>query len=186
MSSADRLYDPRGVNTGNFRVLDSVKADLDDETLRQLQQRVHGALKDFPELDGTTVTVAKMDPDKGYYAWADWINDIIHVPTYELCPWITIYHELGHLAIRVLNDRGEDVPITSEEFCSIFSVARMPADRIDRSRIAYLGYPSIPREEWPETCQRALDYRENNHNYVQKCTEWLGTDVDEGGDHDGE
>jgi hypothetical protein len=32
---------------------------------------------------------------------------------------------------------------------------------------------TVPKDEWPEICQRALDYRDNHRNYIQKCTEWL-------------
>jgi len=37
-----------------------------------------------------------------------------------------------------------------------------------------LGEPTVPKEEWPEICERALEYRENNHDYIQQCKRWLG------------
>jgi len=50
----------------------------------------------------------------------------------------------------------------------------MPPTAIDESRIPYLGEPSAPAEEWPEICRRALRYREDHHQYIQQCKEWLG------------
>lgn len=176
---ADHLYDPVGPSLGSFRVLDSVGNDLEDAELAALKKRVQYALEAFPELNNTTVTVGKKPEDHSWYAEADWDNDIIFLPTHETCPCITIYHELGHLAIKKLDEHGVDVPVTSEEFCSIFSVARMPVEAIDRDHIAYLGNPEKPREEWPDICQRALEYRERKRNYIQKAREWLEVDSSE-------
>jgi len=173
---AAHLYDPVGPSLGSFRVLESVERDLDDANLKGMKKRVQYALKAFPELNNTTVTVGKKPEDHSWYAEADWDNDIIFLPTHEACPAITIYHELGHLAIKKLDERGEDVPVTSEEFCSIFSVARMPVEAIDSNHIAYLGNPGKPREQWPAICQRALEYREEKRNYIQKAQEWLEVD----------
>lgn len=177
--SASRLYDPPGPSLGSFRVLDVVEADLSERNLSGLKTRLTYALEHFPELNETTVTIAKKPEDHTWFAEADWVNDIVYLPTHTSCPYITICHELGHLAINVLDERGADVPPSSEEFCSIFSVARMPADRIDSHHISYLGNPQIPRDEWPATCQRALDYREEKRNYIQKCKEWLEVEDDE-------
>lgn len=173
-AAVDHLVNPPNGPRGSYRVLGSVERDLDTSELEALKRRVYHALGNFPELASRTVTVGKKPEDHAWYAEADWDNDIIFLPTHEPCPYITICHELGHLAIKILDDRGYDVPTSSEEFCSIFSVARMHHERIDRSHIAYLGEPTVPRAEWPRSCQQALRYREDNHNYIQQCKEWLG------------
>lgn len=173
MSAAKNLYEPTGPALSSYRVIESVETRLDDDELAALKNRLRNALKYFPELNETTVTVAWKPEDHSWYAEADWNNDLIFLPAHEPCPAITIFHELGHLAIHKLDEQDEDVPVTSEEFCSIFSVARMPVEAIDRDHIAYLGSPEKPREEWPDICQRALEYREDNRNYIQKCKEWL-------------
>lgn len=173
--AAEWLYGTTSRGLGAYRVIGSVERDLDEDELSNLKKRLGYALEHFPELNGRTVTVAKKPEDHSWYAEADLNNDIIHLPTHEPCPYITICHELSHLAIKRLDDRGRDVPPSSEEFCSIFGVARMPPDRIDRSRIAYLGYPDVPRQQWPTICRRALDYREQHRNYIQKAQEWLRT-----------
>jgi len=173
MSSAQHLYETSSIGMGNYRILDVVERELSSKQLQNTKDRLRYALKNFPELNGHTVTVGKKQENDTWYAEADWINDIIFLPTYEECPYITICHELSHLAIKKLEEQGEDVPYTSEEFCSIFAVSRMNPERIDSSRISYLGYPDVSRDKWPEICQQALDYREEHRNYIQKCKEWL-------------
>ena len=42
----------------------------------------------------------------------------------------------------------------------------MSPEVIDESRIPYLGKPSVPREEWPGICRRALEYREDHRDYI--------------------
>lgn len=174
MSSAEPLYDPSGIGIGSYRLLEVVEEQYSDEYLDDLRRRLQTALSDFPELNSRTVTVALADPDDGRFeARADWHNDLIFLPTDSYCSNLTLWHELAHLAINQLDERGADVPPTSEEFCSIFAVARMRPDQIDRDRIAYLGYPDEPPDRWPELCQRALEYREDHHNYIQQCKDWL-------------
>jgi hypothetical protein len=173
MSTAQDLYEPTGPRLASYRIIESLETRLAAAELAGLKQRLGAAVRYFPELNDTTVTVAWKPEDHSWYAEADWENDIIYLPAHEPCPAVTIFHELGHLTIYRLDERGADVPVTSEEFCSIFSVARMPPSAIDRDHIAYLGEPSVPREEWPEICQRALEYRTDNHDYIKQCTEWL-------------
>jgi hypothetical protein len=43
----------------------------------------------------------------------------------------------------------------------------------DGVEIPILGEPDVPKDEWPAICQDALEYRENNRNYIQQCKEWL-------------
>lgn len=172
-TKAADLYEPDGESVGSYRILGSVERDLTDDELEALKRRILYALQHFPELNGITVTVGKKPESHSWYAEADTDNNIILLPTHEECPMVTICHELAHLAIYALDERGVDVPRTSEEFTSIFATARMPAQQIDTDHIAYLGHPEVSSEEWPEICQRALEYREDNRNYIQKCKEWL-------------
>lgn len=172
--SADVPYIPKSVGQGSFRVLGSVERRLDADALEDLKRRVSTSLNLFPELDGRVVTVGWLPESEDAFARADWRNDQILLPTHDHCPTMTICHELAHLAIHIHKQRGDDVPVTSEEFCSIFAVARLREDMIDTDDIAYLGEPDVPRGEWSRICRRALAYRQHSHNYIQQCSEWLG------------
>lgn len=168
------------MGVGAYRVLESYAATVERETVDHIKLMMKGALTSFPELTGETVNVGGTPDTEFAYARAFVTNRIVCLPRYEdgRRPWWDLlYHELSHLAIEVLWERGEDVPHTSEEFCSIFSTARIPVHRIEWDYIDYLGEPSIPKEEWPEKCQMALNYRERNgpgSHYIKKCKEWLG------------
>jgi len=156
-----------------------VSAAADEEIVQDLRSKTARALQAFDELAGKTVTVGRLDPDEDALGRAWFWNLVTLYPVAEYTPMMTVYHELAHLAIHVQRTRGEDVPITSEEYCSIVAVARMPVEHIDRDRIAYLGYPDARREDWPAICERALAYRaENgaNSHYIQRCKEWLGVE----------
>lgn len=157
-----------------YRVLDTVDEAADSETAEWIRHTVGRAKQDFPELHGTVVTVGRIPDSDFAYARAFVTNNIIMLPADHRTPWDTVYHELGHLAIQHLAADGDDVPTTSEEFCSLFSVARMPVERIERSDIDYLGEPSVPKAEWPDICERALAYREEHHDYIQQAKRWLG------------
>lgn len=175
-AGASALYDPphMGAAPARYRLLESVEAAYADRA-DDLRTALYGALQHFPELSETTVTVALADPDDGrYHAKADVRNDLTFVPADGVSN-VTLYHELAHLAIASLDERGADVATTSEEFCSILAVARMPAASIDRESIPYLGTPDVPRADWPGICRCALEYREDHHAYVQQCRDWLGT-----------
>lgn len=161
----------------DIHLLDSVTGS--PAASRGLYERLETALEAFPELRDRTVTVGMVRPGKDYIrkrpvAHADPYNDLIHVRREEPTSNVTLYHELGHLAIYRLGWDGENVPTTSEEFCTIFSTARMPPAEIDSDRLPYLGEPSIQREGWPYACLQALRYRENNRDYIQHCSELLG------------
>lgn len=177
------------VGIGAFRVLETYDAAADhsddpryqnipegDPRRGDIRAKMSRALEDFPELAGKTVTVGRTDPDDDVGGRAWFYNLLVNIPPEELTTFMTVYHELAHLAIHVRDERGEDIPHTSEEFCSIFAVARMPPRLIDERRISYLGEPSAPMEEWPEICRRALAYREDNHDYIKQCEAWLGID----------
>jgi len=157
-----------------WRVFEHFGSQADEDVLESVKKRLPVALKDFPALAHETVNVGVLYENADASAQAFGYNRLICLPPDEHTTNVTLWHELGHVAIRVRHENGEDVAKTSEEFCSIFSVARMPATALDEDRIPYLGEPSVPKEQWPDICQRALEYRENNRDYIQQCKEWLG------------
>jgi hypothetical protein len=169
------------VPTASFRVLQSVAHRLTDEEVTDLKRRVGEALNHFPALAGQTVTVAcRRNPETEHNAWnpyasADAVNRLIRVPTHERTTNVTLYHELAHLAIEIEDEHGADVPTSSEEFCSLYAIARQPPDLIDEDRIPYLGQPDPPKARWPEIARRALEYREEHHAYIKQAREWYGT-----------
>lgn len=177
------VADPGAAAVGTYRILESVRERLDDETFDDLQRRLGMALTHFPELAGETVTVAcRRRPEGDESSWNPWaeaefVNRLIRVPTHERIDTDAIFHELAHLAIAIRDERGEPVPKTSERFCSIFAIARQPAHTIERDEIAYLGEPAVPPAEWPRICERALEYREEHgagSHYAVRAEEWLG------------
>lgn len=182
MASSNQESGSEWVPYGSFRVLETFDraADGPHEPLRQdVREKISRALKDFPELANETVTVGRLDEDSDAKGRAWFNNRLVFLPTDSTTSFVTMYHELAHLAIAVRNECGEDVPITSERYCSILSVSRMPTELIDEDRIPYLGEPEVPKREWPSICRRSLEYREDHHAYIKKCQEWLGI---EGGD----
>lgn len=164
------------IGFGAYRLLESFNAAAGEEIRDDVRKRFKVALQDFPELAHETVTIGQMERHMerdNVAACAGMRNRIVYLPTDRRTSFMTVYHELAHLAVHILDERGEDVPITSEEYCSIFAVSRMSEELIDRDTISYLGEPDAPREDWPGICQRALEYREDHRNYIQKCKEWL-------------
>jgi len=189
MSETDpEVFDPAALPPASYRVLRSVEKRLTDEEVTDLKSRLAAALDHFPALAGQTVTVAcRHNPDRekhsrwNPYASADPVNRLIRVPTHERTTNVTLFHELAHLAIEIEGERGQDVPTSSEEFCSLYAIARQPPALIDKVRIPYLGHPDQPKEEWPRLARKALEYRENHHAYIQKARQWLGTTGEDDG-----
>lgn len=186
--STERVNIPSGdddewvMGMGAFRILEAYASALNDDTLESLRRMMTGALTHFPELTGETVNVGQIPETDFSYARAFVKNRFICLPAYDPGHrpfWDIVYHELGHVAIEIRRERGEDVPHTSEEYCSIFAVSRMPVHRIERDNIDYLGTPTAEVDEWPIICQRALDYRQENgpgSHYIKRCREWLGVE----------
>lgn len=172
----------------SFRVLRSVEKRLSEFQLQSLKMRLGTALEHFPALGGQTVTVAcRREPDReehtrwNPYASADPVNRLIRVPTHDRTSNVTLFHELGHLAIHIEAERGQDHPTTSEEYCSLYSIARQPPELIDEDRIPYFGEPKVHRSKWPGIAEEAIEYRENHHAYIQQARKWYGlTEGDDG------
>ncbi|RDZ39390.1 hypothetical protein C5B91_20040 [Haloferax sp. Atlit-10N] len=173
MSETTTLIDAINHGTASWRVLEHFERQADTDVLASVKSRMPVALRDFPALSAETVNVGTLYENADAAAQAFGYNRLICLPPDEPTTNVTLWHELGHVAIRVCHEAGEDVAKTSEEFCSIYSVARMQPTHIDEDCVPYLGEPTVPRDEWPEICQRALEYRETNRNYIQQCKEWL-------------
>lgn len=166
-----------------YRILDSVEERLLEERLDGLRRQLGTACAHFPYIAHRTVTVGcREDIGEEHSRWtpyasAESINHLIRIPVEEHPSNQTIFHEIAHLEIYERSEDGANVPETSEEFCSIYAVARMPPEwvvRDSRNDIAYLGEPTVARKRWPVTCRHALEYRDRHRNYIQQCKEWLG------------
>jgi len=149
-----------------------------DRSLSDIRTWLKTGFNQVPELAGETIYVGITHEDITYHGephgMADPYNRIVYLNNSCMAEgYQTLCHELMHILIRKEVEQGKDRPITSEEYCSIRTIAQMDADLLYRDGIAYLGVPDAPKDDWPEICQRALDYRENHRNYIQKCTEWL-------------
>lgn len=180
-NEATAVTDVPEIDFPQFRYLqsfkDMVRNDM-DESLQSIQQMFRNAGNEFEGLDGQIITVGVTHPEISYHgepwAMADPYNKIIYFqPDAIFEGYQTIFHELMHLQIREELEAGKDVPKTSEAYCSIRTIAAMPPDMLYRDDIAYLGEPEAPKDDWPEICERALEYREDHRNYIQKCKEWL-------------
>lgn len=156
-----------------WRILERFGGQADEDVLESIKERLPVALKYFPALAHETINVGILYEGTDAQGKAFGYNRLICLPPDQPTTNVTLWHELGHVAIRVRYENGEDVAKTSEEFCSIYSVARMPAEAIDENRLPYLGEPSVPPEDWPDICERALEYRKDNRDYIQQCKEWL-------------
>ena len=165
----------------SHHLLPSVK-ELITENLEwdtsDIQQQLNEVFTHFPSLAGETIYVGVTHSEISYhgkpFAMADPYNRIIYMSDKSLLEYQTLFHELTHIKIHLENETGADHPITSEPYCSILAVSKMPADMVYRDHIAYLGEPEVPNEKYPKICQRALEYREDHRNYIQKAKEWLG------------
>lgn len=168
-----------------YRILESVKERYSDDRLDGLRRQLGTACAHFPYIAHRTVTVGvRQHPGEDHSRWtpyasAEPINYLIRVPVEEHPSNQTVFHEIAHLEIYARAEDGHDIPETSEEFCSIYAVARMPPEWVERDcrdSIAYLGEPAANRKRWPVTCRHALEYREHSRNYIQQCKEWLGVE----------
>lgn len=137
-------------------MIDSVREGTSDELCADYERRIYDAIASFPELNTTTVTGGVCPESWDANARADTHNDIIFLPVHERVSTPTIYHDLAHLAITQLDEQGEDVPTSSEEFCSIFAVTRMdPEDLEGDVKTPYIGTPGVDISHWPGACRRA-------------------------------
>ena len=166
----------------SYRILESLRSRAEYD-LDVLRDQLKLACDHYPQLGGRTVTVGcRQSPGSDHslftpYASAEPVNYYIRLPVETQPSHQVVFHELAHLEIYERERFGAALPESSEEFCSIYTVARMPSDILFRDDIAYLGEPSVPKDEWPAICRQALEYRDRNganSHYIKKCREWLG------------
>lgn len=175
------------VGHGRFQFLESIENALSENELSDLRDRLGVALRYFPHLWDHTITVGVLEEHEersrdgsDTAATALVRNYTVHVRTDKRISNSTLFHELAHLEIYKRVRNGADLPRTSEEFCDIYAVARMePGLLFDDDSLSYIGEPSVPLDDWPRICRKALAYREDKRNYIQKAREWLG--VGDGG-----
>jgi hypothetical protein len=142
-----------------------------------IKERIEIALKYYPELSHETIYVGILSEKDYAKGRADSLNKIIKFPVNEIPSFVTVFHELAHLAIRKRVEQGEKLPTTSEEFCSIFAMSRMPPELIDEDRVPYLGIPKIPIRYIPALCKKALEYRKRHRDYIRWLREKAGLNI---------
>ena len=156
-------------------LLRSMDRHIEKDTVRLM---VEMALKHFPELEDETIYVGILREKDEADGRANTHNRIIMFPTDKVPTFVTVFHELMHLAIEKVNENGGKLPRT-EEFCSIAAMARMPPELVDEDAIPYIGAPKIPipTNLYPELCRRALEYRKHRRDYVRWLRERLGISI---------
>jgi hypothetical protein len=131
-----------------------------------LRQRLQRALQEFPELDGTKITVGvTMNPRLHGTAEAE--NMLIRLNTSRRrVAYFTIGHELTHL----LQKPGLGIVPMGEVQCDIWTLARSELFLDDRP--SYLRLPCGKRD-WPQharavrdLCLEALRHRPHNRHYI--------------------
>ena len=178
VSSFDGLeLDPRPRYTCFESFEDYVEPEM-ASPLADVREWLEAGLNQFPELAGEHIYIGITHEDITYHGephgMADPYNRIVYLNRGCMSEgYQTLCHELMHILIRKEIENGKDRPKTSEEYCSIRTIAQMEADMLYRDDIAYLGEPDVPKDEWPGTCEKALDYREKHRDYIKQCKEWL-------------
>jgi len=158
----------------NVRILESYGREASTAVYDDTRKRVPMAMKQFPELTSETVTVACREPWDTKLGRADMTNRIIYLPADHASTFTTVYHELAHLAIQILDERGEDVAPSSERYTGLFGMARMPRDYVDEHRIPYFNVDyAVEKSRLPEVATHALAYRQDHHDYHQQAIRWL-------------
>jgi hypothetical protein len=170
-------------NHATFTLLDSYTDTLEDADIGAVKRQLQPALRGFPELNGRHVTVGRIPPSVEMYndpvARARPYNYFIELPPGRRPTNMTLYHELAHLAIYDRYEAGDDVPRTSEEYTSLYALARMDPGDIYDDRIPYFGKVDASTDDWPMIAQDALDYRRENgknSHYLEYARErfWEG------------
>lgn len=164
---------------GSYRVLEAYAHHADEDVFEDTRKRVSIAMRRFPEFGGEAITIAAREPWDHKLGRADMRNRIVYLPTEHASSWITVYHELAHLAIQIRDERGDDVAPSSERYTGLFGVARMPTEHVDEQRIPYFecSYCRTP-EYLPVVARHALAYRQAHHDYHQQAIRWLEAEDD--------
>ena len=123
------------------------------------------ALRYFPELENEVIYVGL---DRYHDGRADTLNNIVFFNPEKPPSFVTVFHELMHLAVAVLRRKGVRVP-KSEQYVSIAAIARMPPELFDEKCIPYVidEIPENLERKIPELCRMALEYRKHRRDYVK-------------------
>ena len=126
--------------------------------LEDLERMIPIALQHFPEIE--IVYVGISNPKRHHKACADVDNFLIRFRVDLRPSFVTIFHELMHLV-----QWDSDEPKT-EEYCSIYAMARMPNELVD-DPIPYIGGDFI-NLSLAQLCRDTVKYRESGRrNYIQ-------------------
>lgn len=186
MSTDERSLVPT-IGYASYRILRTYADKLSEKDLDIVREQLPPALRSFPALNGHTVSVGRIPPSVELrgdpVARARPWNHLIELPIDGPPSNMTLWHELAHLAIYQRYRDGDDsVSRTSEEYTSLYAVARMEPDQIFSDRIPYFGEPDAPADEWPRIATDALWYRAErgkHSRYLDRAREQF---FDEGGE----
>lgn len=117
-------------------------------------KKLNVVLPFFLELDIVYIGITN---DKSCFAQADVANNLVKFRADIPLKYVTTFHELMHL-VAWQNDK---TPKT-EEYCSVYAMARMRWDLVD-DEIPYIYHGD--RELWqiPGICRLVVKYRESGH-----------------------
>lgn len=159
-----------------YRLLEAYAHHAEEDIYEDTRARVSIAMQKFPEFASETISIAAREPWDDKLGRANMRNRIVYLPTEHASTFVTVFHELAHLAIQIRDEQGKDVAPSSERYTGLFGVARMPSERVDECRIPYFGDGSdyaVEGEALPRVAAHALAYRQNNHDYHQQALRWL-------------
>ena len=156
-------------------LLRSMDRHIEKDTVKLM---IEMSLKYFPELKDETIYVGILRENDDAEGRANTHNRIILFKPNKVPTFVTVFHELMHIAIEKVNENGGKLPKT-EEFCSIAAMARMPPNWVDEDAIPYIGAPKIPIpiNLYPELCRRALEYRKQRRDYIRWLRERIGANI---------
>ena len=119
------------------------------------------SLEYFPEISHVYVGITN---GNHHVACADQANNLVSFSPERRPTYVTIFHELMHL----VQYHAPDMPSKSEEFCSIYAMARMPEHLVDKPEIPYIVADFPYSGLLPGLCRKATRYRaKGNRDYVR-------------------
>ena len=125
--------------------------------------KVVRSMKFFPELKNQKIYLGIsgwVKKNEKNIASADFENNILMFNVNREISYVTVFHELMHFVQYQSN-----LPRT-EEYCSIYAMARMPPHLVDQDIIPYIGKGH--KSYNADLCRESVNYRENGHRkYIQ-------------------
>ena len=187
MAELFRYYSETGWNTSYNQKHDIKITVLDTIYTSYLNkvgfiEKMNRILDFFPELKYRTVYIGTIDKNFGFnYACVNVDNLIILFnesvilnldaePNPESLN-ISIFHELMHVVVYV-----KRLPKT-EEYCSIYAMARMPNDMVDSDEIPYIT-ENGDRKTNADLCRKAVEFNESGKRGYIKYLKSLVKEID--------